>query len=190
MWWQKHCTFVIFQPAGVFILENSHIQYEVCTGVPFAFSVTFRDEPDHKHLFSGRSEDCIHQWVAAMRQATYVNLPSGILSAEYTYFFVSLLKPSSSLHFHCVSAIFCSESLFIFRYGCWRSQLIILQTKIKAKTGKVRICSVFPLWNLKFIDGCGHINSDKSRKYQAEWFEPRQQMLMAVTQQHKTVTQD
>lgn len=79
------------QPAGVFILENSHIQYEVCTGVPFAFSVTFRDEPDHKHLFSGRSEDCIHQWVTAMKQATY---------------------------------------------GYWRSQLIILQTKINAKTGK------------------------------------------------------
>ncbi|GFG30326.1 hypothetical protein Cfor_01566 [Coptotermes formosanus] len=58
-------------PAGVFILENSHIQYEVCTGVPFAFSVTFRDEPDHKHLFSGRSEDCVHQWVTAMKQATY-----------------------------------------------------------------------------------------------------------------------
>jgi hypothetical protein len=79
------------QPAGVFILENSHIQYEVCTGVPFAFSVTFRDEPDQKHLFSGRSEDCILQWVAAMKQATY---------------------------------------------GHWRSQLIILQTKIKVKTGK------------------------------------------------------
>ena len=82
-------VFVIFQPAGVFVLENSHIQYEVCTGVPFAFSVTFRDEPDHKHLFSGHSEDCIYQWVAAMKQATYVNLPSGILSAEHTYFYVS-----------------------------------------------------------------------------------------------------
>jgi len=83
--------FVIFQPAGVFILENSNIQYEVCTGVPFAFSVTFRDEPDHKHLFSGRSEDCIHQWVAAMKQATYVNLSSGILIAKHTYFCVSWL---------------------------------------------------------------------------------------------------
>ncbi|XP_023702757.1 pleckstrin homology domain-containing family J member 1 [Cryptotermes secundus] len=79
------------QPAGVFVLENSNIQYEVCNGVPFAFSVTFRDEPDRKHLFSGRSEDYIHQWVTAMKQATY---------------------------------------------GHWRSQLVILQTKINAKTGK------------------------------------------------------
>ncbi|PSN54076.1 hypothetical protein C0J52_03100 [Blattella germanica] len=78
-------------PAGVFILENSNIQYEVCTGVPFAFSMTFSDEPDRKHLFSGRSEENINQWVNAMKQATY---------------------------------------------GHWRSQLIILQTKINAKTGK------------------------------------------------------
>ncbi|XP_069676749.1 sesquipedalian-1-like isoform X2 [Periplaneta americana] len=79
------------QPAGVFVLENSNIQYEVCTGVPFAFSMTFRDEPDRKHLFSGRSEDYINQWVTAMKQATY---------------------------------------------GHWRSQLVLLQTKINKKTGK------------------------------------------------------
>ncbi|GLG97911.1 Pleckstrin-like proteiny domain-containing family J member 1 [Gryllus bimaculatus] len=79
------------QPAGVFVLENSNVQYEMGIGIPFAFSVTFRDEPDKKHVFSGRSESHIQQWVNAMRQATY----------EY-----------------------------------WRSQLIILQTKINARTGK------------------------------------------------------
>ncbi|XP_067002267.2 pleckstrin homology domain-containing family J member 1 [Anabrus simplex] len=79
------------QPAGVFVLENSNIQYEMGTGIPFAFSVTFRDEPDRKHMFSGRSESHIQQWVVAMKQATY----------EY-----------------------------------WRSQLILLQTKLNSMTGK------------------------------------------------------
>lgn len=79
------------QPAGVFVLENSNIQYEMGIGIPFAFSITFRDEPDRKHIFSGRSESHVQQWVVAMKQATY----------EY-----------------------------------WRSQLIILQTKINSRTGK------------------------------------------------------
>nr|CAD7448772.1 unnamed protein product [Timema bartmani] len=79
------------QPAGVIILENFNLQYEVCTGVPFAFSITFGDEPERKHLFSGRSETYIYEWVNALRRSSYEH---------------------------------------------WRSQLILLQSKISSKTGK------------------------------------------------------
>ncbi|XP_063238911.1 pleckstrin homology domain-containing family J member 1-like [Bacillus rossius redtenbacheri] len=78
-------------PAGVLVLENSNIQYEVSTGAPFAFSITFRDEPERKHVFCGRSEAYVQQWVAAVKQASYEH---------------------------------------------WRSQLILLQSKISRRTGK------------------------------------------------------
>jgi hypothetical protein len=120
---KKLCMLTLFQPAGVFVLENSNIQYEVCTGVPFAFSMTFRDEPDRKHLFSGRSEDYIHQWVTAIKQATYVNL--------------NTWSPwHKTCHFVCFFTVVYPVR---FRYGHWRSQLVILQTKISVKTGKVKV---------------------------------------------------
>nr|CAD7260386.1 unnamed protein product [Timema shepardi] len=65
--------------------------YEVCTGIPFAFSITFGDEPERKHLFSGHSETYIYEWVNALRRSSYEH---------------------------------------------WRSQLILLQSKISSKTGK------------------------------------------------------
>lgn len=79
------------EPLGVIVLENSNVQYELSTGVPFSFSLIFRDDPDKKHYFSGRSESHVGQWVMAMKQASY----------EY-----------------------------------WRSQLILLQTKLNSLTGK------------------------------------------------------
>lgn len=48
-------------------------------------------------------------------------------------------------------SVYCNESFFIFRYGYWRSQLTILQTKISIKTGKVRVWplrSSGVLWNI------------------------------------------
>lgn len=59
------------QPAGVFILENGHVQLEsTLGGIPFAFSIVFRDEPERKHIFSGRSEAHVFQWVATLKKAT------------------------------------------------------------------------------------------------------------------------
>lgn len=59
------------QPAGVFVLENGHVQMEHCTGIPFAFSITFSDDPEKKHIFSARTEDTVNQWVSAVKKATY-----------------------------------------------------------------------------------------------------------------------
>uniref|UniRef100_A0A1B6D669 Pleckstrin homology domain-containing family J member 1 n=1 Tax=Clastoptera arizonana TaxID=38151 RepID=A0A1B6D669_9HEMI len=79
------------QPAGVFVLENAHVQKELSTAMPFAFSLTFSDDPDKKHMFSARTEELVLLWVSSIKKASY----------EY-----------------------------------WRSQMIILQTKISLRTGK------------------------------------------------------
>jgi len=55
---------------GLFVLENSSIQYEMFNDAPFAFSIMFGDEPDKKHIFSGRCEDNAQEWMAALKKAT------------------------------------------------------------------------------------------------------------------------
>ncbi|XP_075216550.1 pleckstrin homology domain-containing family J member 1-like [Lycorma delicatula] len=67
------------QPAGVFVLENSSIQAELSTGVPFAFSMTFSDDPDKKHYFIARTEDVVHNWVSTIKHATYEYLRSQMI---------------------------------------------------------------------------------------------------------------
>ncbi|XP_022190532.1 pleckstrin homology domain-containing family J member 1-like [Nilaparvata lugens] len=65
------------QPAaGVFVLENCRVQSELRSGLQFAFSMTFSDDPERKHLFTARTEDTVHQWVSAIRNATYEHLRS------------------------------------------------------------------------------------------------------------------
>lgn len=59
------------QPAGVFVLESAHVQMEHSTGIPFAFSITFSDDPEKKHIFSARTEDTVNQWVSTVKKATY-----------------------------------------------------------------------------------------------------------------------
>lgn len=85
---------LLFQPSGAFVLENAVVQYEMNSEVPFSFSILFHDDLEKKHLFAGRSEDNIDQWVNYLKQASY----------EF-----------------------------------WRSQLMMLQTKICMLTGKVSL---------------------------------------------------
>ncbi|KAE8749696.1 hypothetical protein FOCC_FOCC003684 [Frankliniella occidentalis] len=59
------------QPTGLLILENCSVQPEGNSGVPFAFSLSFRDEPDKKLIFAGRSEDHVQQWINALKQSSY-----------------------------------------------------------------------------------------------------------------------
>lgn len=62
--------YYLFQPAGLFVLENAHVQKEMSTGVPFAFSLTFSDDPDKKHMFSARTEELVLHWVSTIKKAT------------------------------------------------------------------------------------------------------------------------
>ncbi|KAJ1530645.1 hypothetical protein ONE63_005517 [Megalurothrips usitatus] len=59
------------QPCGLIVLENCSVQAEGNSGVPFAFSLTFRDEPDKKLVFAARSEDHVQQWISALKQSSY-----------------------------------------------------------------------------------------------------------------------
>lgn len=70
------------QPAGVFVLENSHVQTELSTGIPFAFSITFSDDSEKKHFFTTRTEDAVHQWVSCIRKATYEYLRSQMITLQ------------------------------------------------------------------------------------------------------------
>jgi hypothetical protein len=84
--------------------------------------MTFRDEPDRKHLFSGRSEDYIHQWVTAMKQATYVNLTCGIPDIKHASFSGSLLY-CVPLHFQ-IRTLEISTSYFTNQNQCqnWKGK--------------------------------------------------------------------
>ncbi|XP_034247003.1 sesquipedalian-1-like [Thrips palmi] len=59
------------QPSGLIVLENCSVQPEGNSGVPFAFSLSFGDEPDKKIIFAGRSEDHVQQWINALKQSSY-----------------------------------------------------------------------------------------------------------------------
>lgn len=58
------------QAAGVIVLENYSINLDMFEGA-FAFSISFRDEHEKRHILSCRSEDQVEQWVAALKQASY-----------------------------------------------------------------------------------------------------------------------
>jgi hypothetical protein len=59
------------QPAGVIILENYSINIDTSSEGAFAFSISFRDEHEKRHVLSGRSESQVEQWVNALKQASY-----------------------------------------------------------------------------------------------------------------------
>lgn len=59
------------QPAGLIVLENCNVNLDTSSDGAFAFSVAFRDEHDKRHIFSGRSESQVEQWVTTLRQASY-----------------------------------------------------------------------------------------------------------------------
>lgn len=57
------------QPAGVFVLETAQVQMDLFGG-QFAFSITFRDDLDKKHIFAARTESDVHIWVNSLKKAT------------------------------------------------------------------------------------------------------------------------
>jgi len=54
------------QLAGVFILENSFADYEADDELPFAFSISFNDDPDKKHVFGAWSDGVVEKWVVTI----------------------------------------------------------------------------------------------------------------------------
>ncbi|XP_044741432.1 pleckstrin homology domain-containing family J member 1-like [Chrysoperla carnea] len=93
-WFKLKCNFLFYyrinesenidyeQPLGVFILETATIQYENLRKVPFGFSISFRDEPDKKHVFSCRSEEDVNRWVAALKASSYEYLRTQLIIIE------------------------------------------------------------------------------------------------------------
>lgn len=59
------------QPAGVIILENHSINIDTSSEGVFAFSISFRDEHEKRHVLSGRSESQVEQWINALKKASY-----------------------------------------------------------------------------------------------------------------------
>ncbi|KAG8326986.1 pleckstrin homology domain-containing family J member 1-like [Homalodisca vitripennis] len=69
------------KPAGVFVLESAKVQIEL-SGGQFAFSITFRDDPDKKHIFSARSEGDVHLWVHSLKKSTYESLRNQLVTLQ------------------------------------------------------------------------------------------------------------
>ncbi|XP_043194126.1 pleckstrin homology domain-containing family J member 1-like [Amphibalanus amphitrite] len=59
-------------PAGLFVLENVHVQPEpFAEGMSFCFSLTFDSDRERRHLMACVSAAAADQWVAALRAASY-----------------------------------------------------------------------------------------------------------------------
>ncbi|KAL1456049.1 hypothetical protein WDU94_000803 [Cyamophila willieti] len=67
------------QPAGMFVLENSSVYPESSAGVPFAFSLVFKDEPDKRYIISTRSEQDVAMWMSALKKVSYEYLRSQLV---------------------------------------------------------------------------------------------------------------
>lgn len=70
------------QPAGVIILENCNINIDTSSEGAFAFSISFRDEHDKRHVLSGRSESQVEQWVTVLKQASYEHWRSRLITLQ------------------------------------------------------------------------------------------------------------
>lgn len=80
-------------PAGVFVLENSAIKIENGENISFAFSLSFLDDPEKKHIFSARSEDNANKWVVLLRMASYEYLRSQLYKLQSKIFSISGKDP-------------------------------------------------------------------------------------------------
>ncbi|XP_012277644.1 pleckstrin homology domain-containing family J member 1 isoform X2 [Orussus abietinus] len=54
------------QPAGVIVLENCSINVDASSESAFAFSISFQDEHDKRHILSCRSNAQVEQWVSSI----------------------------------------------------------------------------------------------------------------------------
>ncbi|XP_050464436.1 pleckstrin homology domain-containing family J member 1-like [Cataglyphis hispanica] len=70
------------QPAGVIILENCSINIDTSSEGVFAFSISFRDEHEKRHVLSGRSESQVEQWINALKQASYEYWRSRLITLQ------------------------------------------------------------------------------------------------------------
>lgn len=59
------------QPLGLLVLEQCQIQLEMQTAMPFAFCIVFQNDWDRRHVFSGRSEEHVLEWINVLKTASY-----------------------------------------------------------------------------------------------------------------------
>lgn len=59
------------EPIGIMVLEGCHVELEEQNDTNFAFSITFQDNWDEKHIFSGTSEEYILEWVELLKTSSY-----------------------------------------------------------------------------------------------------------------------
>uniref|UniRef100_A0A2R5LEU9 Pleckstrin homology domain-containing family J member 1 n=1 Tax=Ornithodoros turicata TaxID=34597 RepID=A0A2R5LEU9_9ACAR len=59
------------EPVGVFIIEYCKIQNEPAVEQSFAFSMSFLDDVDRKHLFTCTTQKHCDEWVSCLQQASY-----------------------------------------------------------------------------------------------------------------------
>lgn len=57
---------------GLIVLENYSVRIETESELPFAFGILFLDEPDRRHVFTGRSDEDVNRWVNMLRKARFV----------------------------------------------------------------------------------------------------------------------
>ncbi|XP_015516705.1 pleckstrin homology domain-containing family J member 1 [Neodiprion lecontei] len=70
------------QPSGVMVLENCSINLDTTTEGAFAFSISFRDEHDKRHVFSAQSESKVEQWVMILKQSSYEYWRSRLITLQ------------------------------------------------------------------------------------------------------------
>jgi len=62
------------EPVGVMVVEGMNVNADETGEALFAFIVTYLCEPEAKHVFSCRNTTSVHQWVTALRQASFEHL--------------------------------------------------------------------------------------------------------------------
>jgi hypothetical protein len=61
------------------------VQPEFTPGIPFSFSIIFRDDNDRKHIFSTRTEDQTQQWVVSLKSCRYVQYVMNVTPFKFPY---------------------------------------------------------------------------------------------------------
>jgi len=59
------------EPMGVIILENYSVRPDASSNLPFAFEITFHDEPEKHHIFTTRTEGDMNHWIKTLETSGY-----------------------------------------------------------------------------------------------------------------------
>lgn len=81
-WFKLRCNLLFYfninelgqietKPSGIIVLENYIVKTDGAIEGEFAFSIIFRGEQEKRHIFTGRSEMQVEEWVTALRCASY-----------------------------------------------------------------------------------------------------------------------